>query len=162
MTYKIKAEPGYIRAELRGRENVEETQEFLRAIVHENAKHRRPCVLISVRMSKPVFQVAAHRLIEYFAELSGEAAHRIALVGDTRDLHMSHEYIELLARQRGLDVQSFGNETVALEWLKGRSQAEHSLQRQERQERRERRDRRQFGERRRQERRAGTAALQPA
>lgn len=159
MAYKIKAEPGYIRAELRGRETVEETQEFLRAVVRASAKHRHPCILISVRLSKPVFQVAAHRLIEYFAELSGEVARRIALVGDTRDLHMSHEYIELLARQRGLDVHSFGNETAALEWLKSQSQAERSRQREER---RERRDRRQLGERRRQERRAGTTALQPA
>jgi hypothetical protein len=166
MAYKITAEPDYLRAELQDRETVEETQAFLRAVVRENAKHRRPCVLIAVRLSKPVFQVAAHGLIEYIAELSAKAARRIALVGDTRDLHMSHQYIELLARQRGLNVQSFGEATAALEWLGVRRQPEHGRQRQERTEqsdrRRDLRDRRSLSERRRKERRTGTAVFQSA
>lgn len=160
MRFNISAEPGYLRAELSGRETVEETQTFLRAIVRENAKHPRQCVLIVVRTSKPVFQVAAHRLIEYIQRLAGKEPLRIALVGDTWDLHVSHEYIELLARQRGLNVQSFGGEAAALEWLKGPVQPGSARPRQER---RGQQDRRMVGERRRQERRArGAPGFQPA
>ena len=159
MTYAITARPGYLRAELFARETVGETQSFLGAVVRENAKHRRPCVLILVRESKPIFQVAAHRLIEHIEELSKTSARRIALVGDSRDLHMSHEYIELLARQRRLDLRSFRDETAALQWLSGGLRDED---RRQRQERRGRRDRRQLGDRRRQERRSGTGSFQPA
>ena len=159
MTYAITTRPGYLRAELVDRGTVEETQSFLRAVVRENSKHRRPCVLVLVRVSKPIFQVAAHRLIEYIEELSKTSARRIALVGDSRDLHMSHEYIELLARQRGLDVRSFRDEAAALQWLRS------GLREEDRRQRRERRtlpDRRQLSERRRLERRAGAGASQPA
>ena len=120
MRYQITAEAGYLRAELFNRETVEETRAFLRAVVRENAKHRRPCVLILVRVSKPIFQVVPHRLIEY---------------------------IELLARQRRLNVRSFRDEPAALQWLKDQRKAE---------------DRRQRSDRREQERRASPVIPQPA
>jgi hypothetical protein len=158
MVYRITAEPDYLRAELFDRETVEETQDFLRAVVRDNAKHRRPCVLILVRVSKPIFQVVPHRLIEYIEKLSGTSASRIALVGDTMDLHISHEYIELLARQRRLNVRSFRSESVALQWLKDQRKA---ADRRRQQDRREPQDRRQVLERREQERRASPAIPHP-
>lgn len=157
--YRITAESGYLRAELSDRETVEETQAFLRAVVRENAKHRRACVLILVRVSKPIFQVVPHRLIEYIEELAGTSASRIALVGDSRDLNMSHEYIELLARQRRLNVRSFRSEAAAQQWLKDQRTAEDGRQRQER---RALQDRRQRRERRGQERRGNPAGHQAA
>jgi hypothetical protein len=85
---------------------------------------------------------------------------RIALVGDTRDLRMSHDYIELLARQRGLNVRSFAVEAAALEWLDDRGELESERRRQER---RETSDRRRYGERRLlNERRAGRPTIQQA
>ena len=155
--YRITAEPGYLRAELFDRETVEETQAFLRAVVRENAKHRRACVLILVRLSKPIFQVVPHKLIEYIEELAGTSANQIALVGDTRDLNMSHEYIELLARQRNLNVRSFRGELAALQWLKDQLKAEDLRVRRER---RDPQDRRQGRERREQERRASPKSYQ--
>jgi hypothetical protein len=35
-------------------------------------------------------------------------------------LHASHEYLELIARQRGVRVRSFRSEAEALEWFKDR------------------------------------------
>ena len=157
--YKISAEPDYLRAELLDRETVEETQQFLRAVVRQNAKYQRHCVLILVRLSKPVFQVAAHRLIEYIEELSRDPVRQIALVGDSMGLQMSHEYIELLARQRGLNVRSFREEAAALGWLKDQRQ---SADRRQRQERRDTGERRQDRSRRNGDRRAGTMLLAPA
>src|SRR5467141_3650574 len=138
--YKITAEPGYLRAELFERETVEETRAFLDAVVRNNANYRRARVLILVRESKSIFQVVAHGLMESFEELSATAPGRIALVGDTRDLRLSHEYIEVVARQRGLNVRSFRDESAALAWLNERRQQDDR--------------RRQQPERRQQERRA--------
>ena len=145
--YKITAEPDYLRAELFERETVEETRAFLDAVVRDNANHRRSCILILVRASKPIFQVVPHGLMEHFEELSGTSPGRIALVGDTRDLHLSHEYIELIARQHGLNVRSFRDEAAALAWLN---------------DRRDPQDRRQQPERRRQQRRASPQGRQAA
>ena len=136
--YKITAEPGYLRAELFERETVEETRAFLDAVVRNNATHQRSRVLILVRASKSIFQVVAHGLMECFEELSATVPGQIALVGDTRDLRLSHEYIEVIARQRGLNVRSFRDEPVALAWLNDRRQQP---------------DRRELPERRQQERR---------
>lgn len=161
MVYRIAAEPDFLRAELFDRETVEETQAFLRAVVRESGKYRRPGILILVRSSKPIFQVVPHRLIEYFEELSAASSCRIALVGDTGDLRMSHEYIELIAQQRGLDVRSFRDETAAQEWLKHRRQRQDRRQQQgrrEQQDRRQQQGRRTQAERRAHQRRGNSEA----
>jgi hypothetical protein len=145
--YKITAEPGYLRAELFERETVEETRAFLDAVVRSNVNHRRSRILILVRLSKSIFQVVAHGLMECFEELSTATPGQIALVGDTRDLNLSHEYIEVIARQRGLNVRSFRDEATALAWLNDR-RLPH--------------DRRQHPERRQQERRASLEGRQSA
>lgn len=153
MAYKITAEAGYLRAELFGRETVEETHAFLLAAVSEKVKHRRPCVLILVRLSAPVFQVAAHRLLESIEQLSTTPLCRVALVGDTRDLQMSHDYIELLAHQRGLNVRSFRSEKAALQWFD--TQRPNT-------DRRRRPERRETGDRRQRDRRSSPIVPEPA
>jgi len=145
--YKITAEPDYLRAELFERETVEETRAFLDAVVRSNANHRRSRVLILVRASKSIFQVVAHGLMECFEELSATSPGQIALVGDTRDLRLSHEYIEVIARQHGLNVRSFRDEAAALAWLNDRRHPQ---------------DRRHQPERRQQERRASPESGQSA
>jgi len=145
--YKITAEPDYLRAELFERETVEETRAFLDAVVRSNANHRRSRVLILVRASKSIFQVVAHGLMECFEELSATTPGQIALVGDTRDLRLSHEYIEVIARQHGLNVRSFRDEVAALAWLNDRRHPQ---------------DRRHQPERRQQERRASPESGQSA
>jgi len=156
MAYRITGEPGYLRGELSGRETVEETQAFLRALVRAKGRHGSSSVLVLIRRSTPVFQVGANRLIELIDELSGRPACRIALVGDTRDLHMSHEYIELLARQMGLNVRSYRDQSLALQWL-----TEHRPNGERRMDQRLN-DRRRAEERRRLERRGDAPpATQP-
>src|SRR5712664_930351 len=147
MGYRITLDRGVLRAELFGRETVEETKTFFRAIVSASSETRSPCILISVRSSKPVFQLERHGLIEYFRELAVTSSPRIALLGDSRDLRLSHEYIELIARQHGLSVRSFPDETAAYQWFRD------PRQRQERRGQHERRS--QQALRAPQERRAG-------
>lgn len=144
MGYRITAEAGFVRAELFDRETVEETQDFLRALVRYGPRH--PSILIQVRSSRPIFQLEQHGLIEPFKQLAASPSHRIALLADTADLQASHEYLELIARQRGLNVRTFRSEAAALLWLKGGGRQPDQLQQPERrqlQDRRQLRDRRQ-------------------
>src|SRR5438046_10675816 len=117
MGYRITLDRGVLRAELFGRETVEQTKAFFKAVVSASRETGCPCVLISVRSSKPIFQLERHGLIDYFRELSVTASRRVALLGDTRDLRLSPDYSELIARQHGLNVRSFPDETTAYRWL---------------------------------------------
>src|SRR6266480_4263753 len=117
MGYRITLDRAVLRAELFGRETVEQTKAFFKAVVSATRETGCPCVLILVRSSKPIFQLERHGLIDYFRELSVTASRRVALLGDTRDLRLSHDYIELIARQHGLNVRSFPDETTAYRWF---------------------------------------------
>jgi len=117
MGYRITLDRGVLRAELFSRETVEETKAFFQAIVSASRESRSPCILISVRSSKPIFQFERHGLIEYFRKLAVTPSRRIALLGDSAELRLSHEYVELIARQHRLNVRSFPDETSAYRWF---------------------------------------------
>lgn len=118
MTYRIAFEGEILRAELSHRETVEEMRQFLQAVVRNSA--RSATILIQVRASKPLFHVERDGLVELLQRVASAPQHRIALLADTQYLHSSHEYLELIARQRGLRVRSFRSETEARDWLNDR------------------------------------------
>ncbi|HZN86266.1 MAG TPA: hypothetical protein VFB53_05710 [Burkholderiales bacterium] len=118
MAYRITVEADFVRAELAHRETVEETRDFLQALLRYSESYT--CLLIQVRTSKPVFHVERHGLVEYLQQIARTPAHRIALLAEGADLLASHEYLELLARQRGVNVRSFRDEAEALHWLRER------------------------------------------
>jgi hypothetical protein len=162
--YKITLDQGVLRAELFGRETVEETKAFFQAAISAARESRCPCILISVRASKPIFQVERHGLIEYFRELAATSP-RIALLGYSRDLRLSHEYVELIARQHGLNVRSFLDETAAFLWLRDPRQGRERRRPQERRSQqvlRTLQERRAGQQRRTAQRRNTTAADRPA
>lgn len=144
--YEITAEPGYLKAELSARETVEDARAFFRAVILENRRHRRSAILLAICSSRPIFHVEAHGLVEFFRELTFDRNCRIALVGDSRELRLSNQYVALRARQRGVDVQSFDDEAAALRWLADQWHGRNRRQRRQlypRQERRRQVDRRQ-------------------
>jgi hypothetical protein len=116
MGYRITLDRGVLRGELFARKTVDETRVFFRALLRASSATPCPLILVSVRSSKPIFQLERHGLIEYFRELAA-TSWRIALVGDTRNLRLSNEYIELIAGQHGLNVRSFPDEMAAYQWF---------------------------------------------
>lgn len=158
MRYRITLAGDYLKGELVHRETVEETREFLRAVARNSA--RCPRVLIRVRESKPLFHVERGGLVECLLQIACAPLHRVALVADTPDLHASHEYLELIARQRGVCVRSFRGEAEALAWFNDRRAQFERRRGAERRVGVERpaQERRSGGDRRRSERRARAAA----
>ncbi len=122
MQYKIAMERGFLRADLLERETAEETRRFLRAVVVESVKHGCSRVLVHVRSSKTLFTVERYGVLETFKKLASDPAHRIALLGDTVELGMSHDYVALLARQQGITLRNFQNESQAVAWVTDRRQ----------------------------------------
>jgi hypothetical protein len=116
--FKIELRPGYLQAEMTERENAAETAQFVGALIAELRASGVPRALVSVRRSRPVFKVEDWKFSEALAKLAQIRGLRVALLSDTRELRLSHDYIALLGRQRGLDFQAFGSEETALAWLK--------------------------------------------
>ena len=118
MLYKITVEPDYLKAELFNRETMEETRAFLQIVANAALKHARSNVLMSVHSSSPVFTVERSGFLTYFKKLGDYPEHRIALLGDSEELGISHQYVELIGHQHGINVQSFRDEASALQWLR--------------------------------------------
>ena len=120
MRFSVEPRAGYLLARLAERDTAEEMRTFLRAVHQACRQHDCPRVLMSIGASRAVFKPEDYGLSAerqgYAAELATPAC-RIALVGDTPELNAAHEYIELVARQQGLDVRAFRSAAAAAGWL---------------------------------------------
>ena len=145
MLCEITVGPGYLKADLFNRQTAEEAREALAAIAAEARKRACSQILISVHASRPLFKVEQYGLPDYFKGLGEIMKCRIALTGDSDELRLSQQYIELLARRNGVNVRSFPNEEAALSWFRDRR---WSLDRRLRQEPWEGQERRQHPPRR--------------
>lgn len=139
MKYKITVKSDYLLAQMSGRETAEEMQAFLRAVVVENMSFQRSFIFFDVRASRPLFNVERPGLFDCFRDLSGVPSCKIALLGDTEELCISHDYLVLLAEQQGLNVRSFRSRAAVFGWLNERRQRQDRRLRQERRRRAERR-----------------------
>lgn len=117
MRYTIELREGYLRGELVERETPDETAEFgtaMQAALRDKGVSR---MLVVVRASRPIFRVEEYQLSEFFRRIGDVAGLRIALVADSTELAAAHQYVELIARQKGIALRSFSSEKPALEWL---------------------------------------------
>jgi hypothetical protein len=107
----------HLRAELFGRQTVEQTREFVAALITEARKHSATRILIWVRNSRPIFKVEQYKLSDQFKQLAAQKDVRVALLADSDEVRASHQYIEVLAAQQGAQVRAFRDEARALNWL---------------------------------------------
>jgi|SRR5690348_9869578 len=118
MRYQFTLLQDCLRAEMIGRETVEETQDFIAAVADEARKNNASRILICVRRSRPIFRVEQYRISEQFRVLGANPAVRVALVADTDEIRAAHGYIEVLAKQHEANVRAFRDEPSAIEWLR--------------------------------------------
>ncbi len=117
MRYTIEPKEGYLKAEMTERDTAAETAQFVEAIVEALQAKPAKRVLISIRNSRPVFKVEEWKLSAALDKVMRIPELQVAFISDTRELHMSQQYIALLARQRGLKFEAFDSEPAALAWL---------------------------------------------
>lgn len=122
MKFAIERREGYLYAALYNRDTPEEMREFLMGVKRACAEHDIPKILISVRRSRAVFKPEDYGLNGYVKEIVTPAC-QIALVGDVEEANSAHEYIELVARQQGVNVRAFRDESAGVRWLAGESAA---------------------------------------
>jgi hypothetical protein len=122
MHFTFKQAQGYLRAELFGRQTVEQTFEFIEALTAEARKSDSSRILVLVRNSRPIFKVEQYRISDQFRQLAKHTQLRVALLADSDEVRASHQYIEVLASQQGAKVRAFRDEARALDWLVVQSQ----------------------------------------
>jgi hypothetical protein len=118
MRFSIERRDGYLHATLFGRDTAEEMRDFLLAVHAACQEHGIPKILMTVRQSRAVFKPEDYGLNGYVKDLVTPAC-QIALVGDTDEVNAANEYIEVVARQQGVNVHAFRNESAALRWMSG-------------------------------------------
>jgi len=117
MEIRIAAHSGYLSILVEDREGIADAKEAVQQIMHALETADTPRALIVVRRSDPIFKVEEYQLSDAILRAAGIPGIRIALVADTAELFASHEYVELLARQKNLDAKAFRSEAEALRWL---------------------------------------------
>lgn len=124
MRFTIRFAPRYVRGDLYERSTVEETRQFLVALASEAAHRGIDRVLISVHSSTAIFSTQQFGLPAFLELLASRPAHRIAMIADSWEVQLAHQYIAMFARLRGLAVRSFRNQNEAVVWLEARDFSE--------------------------------------
>lgn len=106
-----------LRADIRQRETAEETRQIADRIMAEREKRGALSILMVSRDSRPIFKVEEYGLSSILARISAVPGLRVASVSDDSALRSSHEYIELIAKQRNVAYRAFASEKEALAWL---------------------------------------------
>jgi len=121
MRFSIEPRGDHLYAALQDRQTGEEMKAFLVAVHAACGTHNCPRILMSIRASRPVFKAEDYGISTYVNDLVTPRC-QVALVGDTRELNAAHEYIEVCARQQGMNVRAFADDTAALRWLRESTQ----------------------------------------
>ena len=121
MKYRIAVEGDFLRADLYDRVTLDESRVFLRAVRARQGTFGGRRILMAVWRSAPLFRTNGHgSVLDDFRAIAPDDGYRIALLADSRPLRLSHEYLEGLARARGIGLRSFVNEAFARKWLQER------------------------------------------
>jgi len=131
MLCEITLEPGYLSVQIYNRQTDEETRDALAAILAAARKHDSFRILVSIHASRSIFKVERSGLLECFREFGDVSTYRIALTGDSEELRLSHQYIEIVAQRTGINIRSFHSEHAALDWFKDRRWVQDRRRRQE-------------------------------
>jgi hypothetical protein len=118
LKFWVEPREGYLLAAVSGRESAEDMREFLLAVHDACRREECPRILMRIQGSRAVFKPEDYGLSGYANRLATPAC-QIALVGDTRELQAAHEYIEVVARQQGINLRAFADEAGAARWLAG-------------------------------------------
>ena len=117
MHYTFEQAQDHLRAELFGRQTIDETLTFVEALATEARKSAATRFIVWVRNSRPIFKVEQVRISDSFKQLAVRDV-RVALLADSEEVRASHQYIEVLAAQQGAKVRAFRDEARALSWLR--------------------------------------------
>jgi len=118
INYTIRPEGDLLRAHVWGRERDDPPSHVCKAILEESRKHGLKRILVELNQKWPLSGVSQYILVEKLPALGLTYEHRIALVHHTPGLHEANGMIDLVARNRSINVRTFRDVRSAIEWLR--------------------------------------------
>ena len=117
MNYTIRPDGDLLRAHIGGRETDNPPSHICKAILEEGRKHRLKRILIELNQTRPLSDASQYLLVGRLPALGLTHEHRIALVHHTPGLCEASGMIDLVAKNRGINVRNFPDTRSATEWL---------------------------------------------
>ena len=117
MNFTIRYDGDLLRAHVWGRETDNPPSHICRLILKECRRHGLKRILIELNQERPLSEASQHLLVERLPALGLTHEHRIALVHHTPGLYEANAMIDLVAKNRGIDVRNFRDVRSATEWL---------------------------------------------
>ena len=118
MNYTIRPDGDLLRAHIWGRDTDNPPSHICKAILEEGRKHGLKRILVELNQERPLSAASQYILVEKLPELGLTHEHRIALVHHTPGLYQANDMIDLVAKNRGINVRNFPDVRSATEWLR--------------------------------------------
>jgi len=117
INYTIRPDGDLLRAHIWGRESDNPPSHICRLILKECRRQGLKRILIELNQVRPLSDASQYILVERLPALGLTPEYRIALVHHTPGLCEANDMIDLVARNRGLNVRNFRDVRSATEWL---------------------------------------------
>jgi hypothetical protein len=117
MNHTIRPEGDLLLAHIWGRESDNPPSHICKAILQECRKHGLKRILVELNQRRPLSVASQYLLVEKLPALGLTHEHRIALVHHTPGLYEANGMIDLVAKNRGINVRNFADVHSATEWL---------------------------------------------
>jgi len=118
ITYTIRPDGDLLHAHIWGRETDKPPSHVCRIILQECRRHGLKRILIELNQKRPLSAASQYLLVERLPPPGLTHEHRIAHVHHTPGLHEANEMIDLVARNRSINVRTFRDVRSATEWLR--------------------------------------------
>jgi len=128
MSFTIRYDGDLLRAHLWGRETDNPPSHICRLILKECRRHGLKRILIELNQERPLSDASQYLLVERLPALGLTHEDRIALVHHTPGLYEANAMIDLVAKNRGINVRNFRDVRSATEWLYSPASPAETLQ----------------------------------
>jgi hypothetical protein len=118
MQYNIDSDQEFLRVTVSGRSEDRAPSELCAAILGECNKLGRVRVLIELDQKAPLSPGVQYELVNRLPEIGFTHRHRIALVHRMPAMQEANEFLNLLARNRGVNLRNFPSVANAEAWLR--------------------------------------------
>jgi hypothetical protein len=123
MEYTIDADEEFLRVKVRGRDTDRPPSEMCAAVLAESRKRRRDRILIELDQNFPLSPGNQFTLVTRLPEIGFTSQQRVALVHRTPEMQDANQFINLVARNHGVQVRNFAGLDLAKAWLRGETDA---------------------------------------
>jgi hypothetical protein len=121
--YTIDADEEFLRVKVSGRDTDRPPSELCAAVLAESRKRGRDRILIELDQKFPLSPGNQFTLVTRLPEIGFTPEQRIALVHRRTEMQDANQFINLVARNHGVQVRSFAGLEPAMAWLRGEAGA---------------------------------------